>query len=67
MKKEDVKVGCVYKCLTNGVIFKVVEVTERKMRWETLNKKKYEGHIFNDNLIDIRLCDIVELKNYEKD
>ena len=67
MKKEDIKVKGIYKCLTNGVIFEVVDVDDKKMKWRPLNKKKYEGHIFNDELIKIRLCDIVELKNYEKD
>ncbi|MBR1984730.1 MAG: hypothetical protein IKA31_03230 [Clostridia bacterium] len=53
--------------MTNGVIFEVLGIDDKKMKWRPLNKKKYEGHVFNDELIKIRLCDIVELKNYEKD
>jgi hypothetical protein len=67
VKKEDIKVKGIYKCLTNGVIFEVIDVNEKRMKWKPLNKKKYEGHVFNDELIKIRLCDIVELKKYEKD
>ena len=67
MKKEEIKIGGVYKCLSNGTIFEVLDINDKTMKWITLNRKKYNDYAFNDAVTKIKFYDLVELKNYEKD
>ena len=55
-----------YKELLSETIVEIISINEGVVRWRTLNKKKFDGHIFEDKMSKIKTNYLEKLKNFEK-
>ncbi len=67
---RDLKIGGLYFNITNGLVFKVVDVKYENnnyyLVWKPRNRKTLEGRTFKDNVTKINFNNIFEEKDFEK-
>jgi len=71
MKAEDLKIGGLYRNITNNFVFIVKDVIKAidgntYLKWSARNRKGLESRNFKDNISKINFNFIVEEKDFEK-
>lgn len=67
---RDLKIGGLYFNITNGLVFKVIDIKYENnnyyLVWKARNRKTLEGRTFKDNVTKINFSNIFEEKDFEK-